>query len=329
MRSPNVAINVQVTRTQSIYQRALLLTSLLVSLLGRAQSPPSTPLVESSLQTVEVSNPGHRVTTVYAATGTLEAPNWSRDGNTLLFNRNGALFTVPAAGGTPVLVPVGDLTKCNGSHGFSPDGKFLAVSCRAASPSEERIYLLPTAGGADPRPVSPPNSYFHGWSPDGATFAVSHPTQGAFNIHAIDIASGADIPLTAGTGISDDPDFSPDGKFIYFNSDRAGSMQIWRMHPDGTGPEQITSDDRQNWTPHPSPDGRLIVYLSYEPGTKGHPINLPVTLRILSLADRKITTLVKLVGGSGTINVPSWSPDSGRLAFVSYRVLTKPEQSKP
>jgi Tol biopolymer transport system component len=98
-------------------------------------------------------------------------------------------------------------------------------------------------------------------------------------------------------------------------------MQIFRMHPDGTGVEQITFDDRPNWSPHPSPDGKWIVFLSYEKGVTGHPVNKNVELRLLSLKDRKIKVLASFLGGSGSMNVPSWSPDSKRLAFVSYQIL--------
>ena len=98
-------------------------------------------------------------------------------------------------------------------------------------------------------------------------------------------------------------------------------MQIWRMHPDGSGQEQLTSDRFNNWFPHISPDGRWLVLLSYEPEVKGHPENKDVMLRIMPLntALKKIEVLAKLFGGQGTINVPSWSPDSRQLAFVSYQ----------
>jgi Tol biopolymer transport system component len=102
-------------------------------------------------------------------------------------------------------------------------------------------------------------------------------------------------------------------------------MQIWRMHPDGSGQEQITSDDFNNWFPHISPDGKWMVFLTYEKTVAGHPENKDVKLRLLSLEEKmeakKITVLATLFGGQGTINVPSWSPDSKQLAFVSYELI--------
>jgi Tol biopolymer transport system component len=127
------------------------------------------------------------------------------------------------------------------------------------------------------------------------------------------------IRLTTAPGLDDGPDYSPDGRFIYFNSERSGAMQIWRMRPDGSEQTQLTTDDFNNWFPHPSPDGKWLVFLSYEKDAKGHPENKDVTLRLLPLAGGPITVLAKLFGGQGTINVPSWSPDSRKLAFVSYQ----------
>jgi len=78
--------------------------------------------------------------------------------------------------------------------------------------------------------------------------------------------------------------------------------------------------------PAVSPDGQWMVFLTYGPEVTGHPENKDVTLRLMSLADKKITVLAKLFGGQGTINVPSWSPDSKQLAFVSY-LLIPPEST--
>jgi Tol biopolymer transport system component len=103
-------------------------------------------------------------------------------------------------------------------------------------------------------------------------------------------------------------------------------MQIWRMHADGSQQEQVFSDDYNNWFPHISPDGQWMVFLTYERDVTGHPENKDVMLRLMSLGgdkmtDKKITVLAKLFGGQGTINVPSWAPDSKSLAFVSYQFI--------
>ena len=64
-------------------------------------------------------------------------------------------------------------------------------------------------------------------------------------------------------------------------------MQIWRMKPDGSDQEQVTDDEFNNWFPHPSPDGQWLVFLSYEKTVTGHPENKDVTLRLMTLADRR------------------------------------------
>lgn len=138
------------------------------------------------------------------------------------------------------------------------------------------------------------------------------------------------IPVTGGSPTPVDPDApgrvpgpepSPDGKYVYYSTESAGRMQVWRKHADGSAPEQITSDDYGNWSPHPSPDGLRLVFLSHEKGVTGNPQNTDVLLRVMTLGDRKIGVLAKVFGGQGTIDLPSWSPDSRRLAFVSYLLL--------
>jgi len=163
-------------------------------------------------------------------------------------------------------------------------------------------------------------SYWHGWSPDGKTVCFCGERKGQFDVYTIPVSGGAETELTRAAGHNDGPEYSPDGGAIYFNSDRTGAMQIWRMAPDGSHQEQVTSDEFNNWFPHLSPDGKWMVFLSYEKGVTGHPPDKDVTLRLMSLTDKKITVLAKLFGGQGTINVPSWSPDSKRVAFVSYEL---------
>jgi Tol biopolymer transport system component len=294
--------------------------------LDKPEPLPSALALYSTLQTIGLEQDFHIAGIAFTTQGRFEAPNWTHDGKTLIFNQAGKIMTVPADGSTPPQpLDIGDATNCNGSHGLSPDGKSLAISCSTPGKPESRVYIVPLTGGT-PRVVTEhPNSYWHSWSPDGRTIIFTRPDHGSGNIFAISIDGSGEHALTTGTGISDDPDCSPEGQWIYFNSDRGGSMQIWRMHPDGSSPEQITNDDYVNWTPHISPDGKSVVFISYEKGTTGHPANKPIALRVMSLDDRKTRVLFNLIGGAGTMNVPSWAPDSRHLAFVSYQML--PAQS--
>ncbi|MDR1569260.1 MAG: hypothetical protein LBS72_02080 [Oscillospiraceae bacterium] len=107
-------------------------------------------------------------------------------------------------------------------------------------------------------------------------------------------------------GLSDEPEYSPDGQYIWFNSVRSGLMQLYRMRVDGSEQTRITDDARNNWFAHLSPDGRLVAYISYrtdeaQPGD--HPANKHVEIRLISaercarwyccLADRERSTSIR------------------------------------
>jgi len=210
-----------------------------VAITRPAALPPisATTKVESTLETVDVTSSDRAV--VYHTADHIEAPNWTADGKTFIFNSQGRLFSMPVsgpvAGGAPIALDTGDLTHINNDHG---------------------------------------------------------------------------------------PDYTPDGQWIYFNSVRSGNMKIWRMHPDGTQQEQVsTGDDSRDWFPHVSPDGKWVAYISFgtdvAPGD--HPANRFVSIKVMPVSGGPARVVAKLFGGQGTMNVPSWSPDSTHLAFVSYR----------
>jgi Tol biopolymer transport system component len=271
----------------------------------------------STLETVSIASTDRRV--VYATPGRLEAPNWTPDGQTLIFNREGRLERLPASGGQPQIIDTGFAKHCNNDHGISPDGQWLAISDSSQPKVGSQIYILPLAGGTPRRVTARAPSYWHGWSPDAKTLCYCGERNGQFDVYTIPAAGGEEVQHTRAAGHNDGPEYSPDGKYIYFNSDRTGTMQIWRMRPDGSGQEQVTSDEFNNWFPHISPDGKWMVFLSYEKGVTGHPPDKDVMLRIMTMSDGKISELARLLGGQGTINVPSWSPDSRQVAFVSYQ----------
>lgn len=277
-------------------------------------------MIESTLEIISAQT-GRR-SIVYRSRRHFEAPNWSRNGKYLLFNTGGRLYTIPVSGGEPVQLNTDFADRCNNDHGFSPDGRMLAISHH--NEGKSLIYVLPADGGI-PRLVTKLGpSYWHGWSSDGKTLAYCAERNANYDIYAIPVDGGRETRLTDAEGLDDGPDYSPDGRYIYFNSERTGAMKIWRMNSDGTDQIQVTNDDEYaDWFPHPSPDGRQIVFLSYDSDVKGHPANKDVALRIMPSSGGKTRVLTRLFGGQGTINVPSWSPDSKYIAFVSYRLVGK------
>ena len=288
------------------------------------------PTLFSTLETITVASTDRRV--VYSVAGHFEAPNWTRDGAAFIFNAGGRIQRLAVAGGQPQSIDTGFAVHCNNDHGISPDGKTLAISDQSQGDHQSVIYLLPIAGGTPRRITQKSPSYWHGWSPDGKRLAYPGQRNGEFDIYTISTEGGEENQLTTALGLDDGPEYTPDGKYIYFNSVRTGRMQIWRMHPDGSAQEQVTSDELNNWFPHISPDGKWLVFLSYGKEVEGHPENKDVTLRIVPLkddtVDGKIEVLAKLFGGQGTINVPSWSPDSKQLAFVSYQLIHQESTAK-
>ncbi len=276
------------------------------------------PVLHCSLEVVPIASKDRRL--VYHTVHHIEAPNWSKDGRYLLFNSEGHIYRLPVAGGEPEQIDTGSANHCNNDHGLSPDGKRLAISDQSED-GKSRIYILPSAGGT-PRQITPLGpSYFHGWSPDGSTLAYCAERHGEFDVYTIPANGGEERRLTTAQGLDDGPDYTADGRYIYFNSVRTGLMQIWRMKPDGSQQEQVTFDDYNNWFAHPSPDGKWLVFLSYQKGVEGHPADQPVKLRLMQQAGGPIQDLARLFGGQGTINVPSWSPDSRQVAFVSYELI--------
>ncbi|HEX5235885.1 MAG TPA: hypothetical protein VFW25_11210 [Silvibacterium sp.] len=269
----------------------------------------------STLEVVPIGSTDRRV--VYVEGEHFEAPNWLADGSGFLVNEHGRIEKIGMNGEAPAVIDSGSLNMINNDHVLSPDGKRVAISDNTVS-GGSRIYTLPLRGGTPQKITENAPSYAHGWSPDGKTITFCGERNGEFDVYTIPAAGGEETRLTTAKGLDDGPNYSPDGKYIYFNSERTGHMQIWRMLADGSEQEQVTHEAANDWFAHISPDGKWMVYLAYAPDVTGHPPAKDVTLQLMSLPDDKTSLLAKLFGGQGTINVPSWSPDSARVAFVSY-----------
>ena len=261
----------------------------------------------------------------------LEAPNWHKDGH-LILNGDGVLWRLDASGaGELEPVPIDGVPELNNDHVLSPDHDLIFMSAY----DDWQIYVAPATGGRATRVTNgePGVMHFlHGVSPDGNRLAYVRMTvRGEMlfdngHIHLLDLSTGQDVSLTTATEPEDGSEFTADGNWVYLNTEhfstKPGHAQIARVNLETGIQEQLTFDERVNWFPHLAPSGRNWVYLSYPTGTQGHPANLPVELRlVIDESWATPTTLIKLFGGQGTINVNSWSPDTLKLAYVSYPLV--------
>ncbi len=273
---------------------------------------------------------------LYTADSVWEAPNWSPDGQYLITNHEGAIYRLPVpASGTamPIKLAVPAELNCNNDKALSPDGRQLAFSASAPASKGSEVYLAHADGSGAKQMTNEVPSYFHGWSPDGKTlaFVAQRHGSGQYDIYGIGTQGGAEQQLTSNVHQDDGPDYSPDGRWIYINSDRSGKQAVWRFPASGAGPddakaELVVNDELQDWFPHISPDGKRMVYLGYPAGTPTHnPRDVAVEIRFVTVDHDKVDaakrTLVKATGGQGTMNVNSWAPDSRRFAYVTYEKI--------
>lgn len=286
---------------------------------------PYRDYIGSRLEILDVRTGSRKV--VHTTEDSMQAPNWTPDGRYLIYNRNGRLYRFEIASGKVSELDTGFATANNNDHVLSFDGKMLGISHHTESANGDSIvYTLPSGGGEPKRIASKGPSYLHGWSPDGKWLVYTGGRDGNYDIYKISAEGGEEKRLTTADGLDDGSEFTPDGKYIYFCSTRTGLMQIWRMNPDGSGQEQVTNDEFNNWFPHISPDGMWIVMISYLKGDvapEDHPFYKRVYLRLMPISGGTPKVIAYVYGGQGTINVPSWSPDSRRVAFVSNTVIDK------
>jgi TolB protein len=287
---------------------------------------PYRDYIGSVLEILDVRSGARQM--VHRSAQPFEAPNWTPDGRALIYNSSGRaaetrgrLYRFDLATRQPALIDTGFANRNNNDHVLSFDGTMLAISHHSTNQGgRSAVFTLPVTGGT-PRLITPlAPSYLHGWSPDGKWLVYTGGRNDEYDIYkrAAD-GSGEEIKLTDFKGLDDGPEYTPDGKTIYFNSTRSGTMQIWRMKPDGQDPQQVTNDEFNNWFPHVSPDGKWIALLSFpkEVDPSDHPYYKRVYLRLMPMAGGAPQVIAYIYGGQGTMNVPSWSPDSKMLAFVS------------
>lgn len=282
----------------------------------------------SNLEILDVET-GHR-RVIFQAPNSIQAPNWTPDGRFLVYNSDGLLYRFDLETGESEVINSGFATSNNNDHVLSFGGKTIGISHHVAEEDNRSIiFTMPLDGGTPERITALGPSYLHGWSPDNRWLTYTAERNGNYDIYKISVKRKKEIRLTDSTGLDDGSEYSPDGKYIYFNSVRTGTMKLWRMKPDGSQQEQVTFDEYNDWFPHISPDGKWIVFLSFMPDVRAddHPFYKHVYIRKIAIKEMKSglqdfaaetpEVIAYIYGGQGTINVPSWSPDGTKVAFVS------------
>ncbi len=280
---------------------------------------PYRDYIGSRLEILDIETGKRRI--VYETSEAIQAPNWTADGRLIIFNSNGLLYSYNLNDNTIKVINTGFADANNNDHVLSFDGRMIGISHHSKKDDNQSIiYILPVEGSLKPKRITQKGpSYLHGWSPDGKYLVYTGERNGQYDIYRIPVKGGKEVQLTNTPKLDDGAEYTPDGKYIYFNSNRMGKMQIWRMNADGSNQQQITNDDYNNWFPHVSPDGNWIVFLSYSKDVDpdDHPYYKHVMLRMMPVEGGSPRVIAWLYGGQGTINVPSWSPDSRKIAFIS------------
>ena len=288
--------------------------------------PPSIKrTLYSTLQTIEFTDQYRRAVVIRTVPGYMQSADWAPDGKSILVYENGRIERIPYldpdGGGPPQTIDVDGLFGCSGNFGLSPDGKLLAVSCSKVAGGQHQVYLLPAAGGGTARQLTRGGvpSYFHAWSADSNTVAFTRGSASRADIFTIPAAGGEEKRLTRDT-VNDGPVYTPDDQYIYFDSARSGTLQIWRMRADGSQAEQVTDDDSLNSSPHISPDGKTLAFLS-QPSGHGSGFT-PAVLKVMRFDDGLIQSVVQVQGDRGSFSMQPWG-NAKRFAFITYQELPR------
>ncbi len=210
------------------------------------------------------------------------APAFSPDGQTIAYDEaggKGGIFLTGATGESSRR-----LTDFGFDPAWSPDGKHIVFSTeRVLDPSQRlsqgTLWVVDAAGGTL-RKIQDVDAVQPAWSPSGARIAFWAVHGGQRDIYTIPAEGGVRVPLMEDAPLDWSPAWSADGRFLYFGSDRGGSMNIWRMAIDdrtgrASGSPEIVTTGVQSAIARPtfSADGSRLAFQSHTESI--NPVALP------------------------------------------------------
>jgi TolB protein len=287
-------------------------------------------------------------TTLFSMEGEWHAPNWTPDGKYIISDMGGVLYRIAVSGanrGKPERIYGSPQMRATNDHALSWNGKQIAITgitppmpakIRTPADIHNSLFVM-NIDGSDAREIH--LGWMHGWSPDSAHLVYTQYHGDNFDIYRINTDGSGELLMTTNKAQDDGPEYSADGKWVYFCSNRSGKWDGWRMPAGGAGPddhlaEKITNgNDTQDWFPHISPDGAWLYTLSYPMDHPDHTyIGADMKIKLLRLEngvaarDAALTTVRTFFGGQGSGNTGGWAPDSKKFAWTEYETI--PEQGK-
>ena len=283
------------------------------------------------------------VSTVFTLDGEWHSPNWTPDGRYFVTDMGGELYRIPVVGvdaGKPEKINVSQKMMATNDHALSWDGRKIAITgitppmpakIRSAADIHNPLFIM-NMDGSDAREIH--LGWLHGWSPDGKHVVYVQYHVDNFDIYRINIDGSGELLMTTNKAQDDGPEYSADGKWVYFCSNRSGKWDAWRMPAGGAGPddklaERIThGTDTQDWFPHISADGKWLYTISYPIDHPDHTyIGDGIKIKLLRLKNgvaakgAELTTVSTFFGGQGSANTGGWAPDSKKFAWTAYETI--------
>jgi Tol biopolymer transport system component len=248
-------------------------------------------------------------------------PAFSPDGNSIAFRSEReppGLYVMGATGENVRRIADG------GFHpSWSPDGKELVFSERGrVSPSTRNahpsaLWVVNVETGAKRQLAAPGDAMQPAWSPSGArvAFWFIPPGVGRSDIATMPSAGGEAVVVTRDAATNWNPVWSPDGRYLYFASDRRGQMNFWRVRVEEqtgavlSGPEAVVTPSTFSSHLAFSRDGRRMIYVQTDSQTNLQAVGFDAQAERVSGEPTWVTR------GDRQVSRPELSPDGARFVM--------------
>jgi serine/threonine protein kinase len=228
-------------------------------------------------------------------------PRWSPNNDQIVFQRDGAIWSVPPPKGTPQKI-----VERGANPSWSWDGKRLVFErddeiwfCDATGANVHRVDGIPVVGHfvVDRTPA---------FSPDGTRIAYfqSRSNSPLGDFWVVDLRTGKAQRVTQDAAPGGTPVWTSDGKDIIYSSTRGGSRTLWRVPVAGGAPAPVTVGAGEDTDPQISRDGQRLIYTN----TRNS-----FVLKLFDSATGKDRDVMEF--RDQKVVYPSFSPDGNRIAF--------------